>query len=36
MDDFVLVGKKIMVGIAVAVVPLAVLISALWLTRQAL
>jgi len=36
MADFVLLAKKILVGIAVAVVPLAFLISALWLTRHAL
>jgi hypothetical protein len=35
-EDFVLLLKKIAVGVAVAVVPLIIIVSALWLTRAIL
>jgi hypothetical protein len=36
MSDLVLLAKKILVGVVIAAVPLAILIPALWLTRRAL
>jgi len=36
LQDFTLLGKKIMVGMVVAVVPLLILLGSLYLTRKVL
>jgi hypothetical protein len=36
MRDLILIAKKILVGVILAVVPLAILIAALWLARHGL
>ena len=33
-DDLVLLGKKIIVGVVIALVPLVILASGLWLTQR--
>jgi hypothetical protein len=36
MHDLILLAKKILVGVIVAIVPLVILITALWVTRHLL
>ena len=36
MADLILIAKKILVGIVLVVLPLAIVVSALWIARHAL